>query len=557
MLVDGEQVEEHVTYGELDGRARSIAARLQELVRPGEPVLLLQAPGLDYVAALFGCLFAGAVAVPAYPPRKNRAAAGLAALAADAGAAAALVSREVVARLDDAAEASVAPVLQWVVTDDGDPASADEWREPPLDGLSLALLQYTSGSTGSPRGVMLTHANLLHNLTAFHDAHGSGRHTRGVSWLPPYHDMGLIGGLLSPVYGGFPMVLMSPFAFMERPGRWLRAITRYSATLSGGPNFAYDLCARKVVPEERVGLDLRSWTVAVNGAEPIRAETLERFVAAFGPCGFRRKAFYPSYGLAEATLVATGGHPSAEPVTIRVDAAALERNEIVAADPESRSARTLVGCGRPLAGRVAIVDPESGQPCPSGRVGEIWLQSSSVAAGYWKRAEETERTFGATLAGSGSFLRTGDLGAVSDGELFVTGRIKDVLVVDGRNLYAGDIELLAEVSVAGVRRGCSAAFAVEVGGRERPVVVLEAEAVTDIAGTAYAVRRAVAKELGVTLHSVVFVRPGGVQKTSSGKVRRPDCRAAYIDGLLDALGIWQEPVDAAAPPAAEAAADST
>jgi acyl-CoA synthetase (AMP-forming)/AMP-acid ligase II/acyl carrier protein len=354
-----------------------------------------------------------------------------------------------------------------------------------------------------------------------------------VGWLPLYHDMGLIGNVLQPLYVGARAVLLSPLTFLQRPALWLAAVARYRATTSGGPNFAYDLCARKVGEEEKAGLDLSSWSVAFNGAEPVRAETVERFAAAFAPCGFRRAAFFPCYGLAEATLFVTGGAPGAGPVIRPVDAAALERHQVADAPPGAPG-RALVGCGRAAAGQaVRIVDPESGAPCAPGRVGEVWVAGPSVAAGYWGRPEETARTFGARLAGEGPFLRTGDLGFLADGELFVTGRRKDLIILRGRNHYPQDLERTAEASHPALRPGCGAAFGVDRDGEERLVILQEVErSAADPAGIADAVRRAVAGEHEVAVEEVVLVRSGTVLKTSSGKVRRAACRAAYLAGEL-------------------------
>jgi acyl-CoA synthetase (AMP-forming)/AMP-acid ligase II len=364
-LRDGEVEAERLTYGELDCRARAIAARLQAIASPGDRALLLYPPGLEFIAAFFGCLYAGVAAVPAYPPRSQRQDPRLRVIAADAAPRVVLTTSALLA----ACGPSV-PETFHLATDVLPGHLADEWREPHLTGEELALLQYTSGTTRTPKGVEVTHANLMHNEEMISRAFDQSDESVVVGWLPLYHDMGLIGGILQPLYAGAHCVLMSPMAFLQRPARWLEAITHYRGTTSGGPNFAYDLCVRKVPPAVRERLDLSSWRVAFSGAEPVRADTLERFAASFSSCGFRRRAFFPCYGLAEATLFVTGGSPEEEPVVEGWSAAALEEGRVEAA----AEGRRLVGCGRPSPGQtVVIADPDQGAECPPGRVGEIWI----------------------------------------------------------------------------------------------------------------------------------------------------------------------------------------
>ncbi|HEY9422517.1 MAG TPA: AMP-binding protein, partial [Thermoanaerobaculia bacterium] len=385
---------------------------------------------------------------------------------------------------------------------------------PEPDPQALAFLQYTSGSTADPKGVMVTHANLLHNERMIGAAFGMDEESVVVGWLPLYHDMGLIGNVLQPLHAGARCVLMSPVSFLQRPMRWLEAISRYRATTSGGPNFAYELCLRKADPEALAGLDLASWRVAFNGAEPVRPSTLERFAETFAPCGFRPEAFYPCYGLAEATLFVTGGERGSWP----------------------RISGSRVSCGHAWMGqRLAVADPETGMELPTGVEGEIWIAGPSVARGYWKNAEATVQDFNAFLeTGEGPFLRTGDLGVLDGGELYVTGRIKDLIILRGRNLYPQDIELTAERSHPDLRPGNGAAFSVEIAGEERLVVVHEVERRRreGFEEVAEAVRRAVAEEHEAQVHEVVLIRTAGLHKTSSGKVQRGLCRRLYLtDGL--------------------------
>ncbi|WP_434348439.1 amino acid adenylation domain-containing protein [Myxococcus virescens] len=540
-LVDGETQEDRLTYAALDRRARAIAARLAELP-PGTRILLLYVPGVEYIAAFFGCLYAGMVAVPVYPPRHDRSLLRLQAIATDAQAAAGLIRSEHLELLRQFYP--IAPELaqlRWIVTDEVDDRASDAWTPPPLSGDSLAFLQYTSGSTSLPKGVTLTHSNLLHNLEAIRRCFRQDPTSRAIIWLPPYHDMGLIGGILQPLYTGYPAVLMSPMDFLQQPLRWLQAISRYRGTTSGGPDFAYALCARKIRPEQREGLDLSSWRVAFNGAEPIRPETLDRFTQAFGPVGFRREMFYPCYGLAEATLIVSGSEVGQAPQVASFDGQALQRGQAIPVEAGHAAAHPLVGSGRNVIdGRLAVVDPETFQLRRDGEIGEIWVSGSSVAGGYWGQPEATRRTFQARLSGTGDgpFLRTGDLGFLRDGELFVTGRAKDLIIIRGLNHFPQDIEFTVEKCHPAVRPGSGAAFSVEADGTEQLVIVYEVNAqrvegsLDEVLG---AIRRAVAEHHELMASSVVLIEPGSVPKTSSGKIQRHACRAAFLADELQVL----------------------
>jgi len=551
-LGDGETESTCLTFGELDRRARAVAALLRERGAQGERALLLYPSGLELVVAFLGCLYSGTVAVPAYPPRTHRSDPRLRAVAEDAKPRFALASASLCER---AAELGVEiPALAgvgWLTTEGVDPAVGERWtpeeagKPAPED---LAFLQYTSGSTSTPKGVMVRHGNLLHNQQMIQAAFGQSEDSVIVGWLPLHHDMGLIGNVLQPLYVGARCILMPPVAFLQRPARWLEAISRYRATTSGGPSFAYELCAQRLGDEDLEGLDLSSWAVAFNGAEPVRAETLERFARVFDGAGFRREAFFPCYGLAEATLFVSGPGAERSVVVRTMDAEALARDRAVAAEGDA-PARELVGCGRVWGGQsVAIVDPESGRPLGERQVGEILVRGPSVAGGYWNRPEETAQTFGADGA-EDVFLRTGDLGFLDGDELFVTGRLKDLIIVRGRNLYPQDVELTAETSHPGLRSGCGAAFSVEADGEERLVVVQEVERTwrRRLEGVAEAVVRAVAEEHQVPVHAVALVLPGAVPKTTSGKVQRRACRAAFVEGGLEILSEWRSGEGAAAP----------
>ncbi|SHG69553.1 non-ribosomal peptide synthetase [Streptoalloteichus hindustanus] len=543
--------ERTVDYATLDRLARGIAVRLRAAGSPGDRALLLYPPGPEYVAAFFGCLYAGVLAVPVYPPdpRRERSFGRLRAIAGNARARLVLTTTAVREGAAAVGEQAGLGESTWLATDDLDSTTTDledaddgAWT-PPIAPDSPAFLQYTSGSTASPRGVVLTHANLMRNLAAIHDRFGLSEHSHGVIWLPPYHDMGLIGGLLGPIHGGFPVTLLSPLTFLRNPVTWLRALSERGGTCGGGPNFAYDLCVRKVSEEDRAGLDLSGWDLAFCGAEPVRAETLDAFAAAFAPCGFRREAFFPCYGLAEATLIVTGGPAGGGARVARFDRDALTRGQALPVDEEAPADSTtqrLVGCGGAVPGsRVLVVDPHTRMPLSPGRIGEIWVAGPSVAGGYWDDREATEETFGARLADPAAperWLRTGDLGFLDDGELFVTGRHKDVLVVRGRNHHPHDIESTVERSHPALRPGCCAVFqAPDDGGVERVVVVQEvARRADDVrpAEVAAAVRRAVSARHGVAVDDVVLVATRTIPKTSSGKIQRRACRAAYLAGDL-------------------------
>jgi acyl-CoA synthetase (AMP-forming)/AMP-acid ligase II len=543
----------HLTYAELDLRARAIGALLQRLGVAGQRALLLYPPGLDFVAAFFGCLYGGVVAVPAYPPRSARALPRLLEIARDARPVVALTTTELETAIGGlAAQVPELGAVRLLATDALPPEEAESWRDPGLSSADLAFLQYTSGSTAAPKGVMVSHGNLLHNEEMIRQAFGQTPDSVIVGWLPLYHDMGLIGNVLQPLYLGARCMLMSPISFLQTPKRWLAAISRFRATTSGGPNFAYDLCVRKIGPADRADLDLASWDTAFNGAEPVRAETMTRFAEAFAGCGFRPRAFFPCYGLAEATLFVAGGSgpggPRTPPRVAAFDRGQLEAGEARPLAPADPASRVLVSCGLPWLGQdLVIVDPEALTRCPEGRVGEIWVRGESVAQGYWRRPEATAETFGGRLAGDvtgAPFLRTGDLGFLDAGELFVTGRLKDLIIIRGRNLYPQDIELSVERSHAALRPGCGAAFSVEIGAEERLVVVQELErsesttALTDesVELIAEAVRRAVAEEHEAQVQQLVLLRAGSIPKTSSGKIQRRACRAALLAGKLDVLG---------------------
>ena len=536
-----------ITYGELEQRAQVLAVRLQSF-EPGERALLLYPPGLEFISAFFGCLYAGIIAVPTYPLRRKQNLSKLKAIAMDAGAKIALTDSSLFSDLTTklGRDPELARI-HWLATDSLD-GKAGGWQKPVLDSDTLAFLQYTSGSTGIPKGVMVSHGNLLHNSSLIYQCFECDCSSRGLIWLPPYHDMGLIGGILQPLYGGFPVTLMSPMDFLQKPFRWLQAISTTKATISGGPNFAYDACIQKVTPKQLAELDLSSWEVAFTGAEQIRAETLSAFAAKFEPCGFRKEAFLPCYGMAETTLMVTGELKSALPVEKQLKEAAIEQNQVVpVSDSELPNLRKIVGCGRSFEEqKIAIAHPESLTTNPPNRIGEIWVSSTSVAQGYWQRPEETQQTFKAYLADTkaGPFLRTGDLGFMLDGELFVTGRLKELIIIRGNNHYPQDIEATVVNSHSALQPNGSAAFAVEVKGQEKLVVVQEVKRSylrqLDVEKALGNIRQAVSMQHDLQVYTTVLVKPGSIAKTSSGKIRRYACRSDFITGKLDIVRDWSE-----------------
>lgn len=521
-----------LTWGELDRRARTLASLFAAREARGERAILLYPSGLEYITGLYACLYAGVIAVPAYPPRINRSLARILAIVEDCAPKYVLTDSTVMAAIgSQIANFPTLQKLQWIVTDTVEDTEEPDWTREPADCGDAAFLQYTSGSTASPKGVIVTHGNLVRNLSLIGAGFGVDEQSVIVSWLPMYHDMGLIGNILATGWLGSECYVMSPAAFVRRPAVWLRAVSRFGATASGGPNFAYDLCVQKISDEECDGLDLSRWRTAFNGAEPIRAETMRRFTEKFRRYGFQPRAFFPCYGLAEATLFVTGGRSTAGPVTRNFD-----------------TAQTCVSSGPAHVSRVAVVDPKTRTECGPGAVGEIWVSDASVASGYWGRPDLSATTFRARLAstGEGPFLRTGDLGVMEDGELFVLGRLKDLIIIRGRNLYPHDIEATAEASTAALCPRGAVAFAVEEAGEERLVIVAEIareqRSKLNAEEVGRTVCRAIAAEYGVTPFEIVFVRPASTLRTSSGKLQRSATRHAHSEGALDVVGVWSNGV---------------
>jgi acyl transferase domain-containing protein/acyl-CoA synthetase (AMP-forming)/AMP-acid ligase II/acyl carrier protein len=560
-LPDGENEGPSLTFSQLDERARAIAVRLQSQSAPGDRALLLYPPGLEFMAAFFGCLYAGVIAVPSYPPKRNRPDTRLQAIAADAGARIVLTDMSVMAEFEKRLEHTPElKSLQWIATDAPGAPAAAAWREPAIKASDLAILQYTSGSTSMPNGVMVSHGNLIATLDDLDRGWDHTPESVMVTWLPIFHDMGLIYGALMPLFRGFLCVMLPPAAFLQGPSRWLRAITRYKGTHSAAPNFAYDLCVATTSPEQRSEFDLRSWHLSLNAAEPVRSETLVAFNEAFAPCGLSYLTVSPGYGLAEASLKVSALPRRDHTRLCHVVADELARHRVAIGSPGVSGVQAIVGCGQSQNdSQICIVDPETCKACDSGMVGEIWFAGPSVAQGYWGRAAETEACFRARLAdsGQGPFLRTGDLGFVYGGELFITGRLKDLIIIRGLNHYPQDIEQTVERCHPALRPACGSAFAIDAGGREVLVIAQEVERThlrrLNVEEIVSAIRQSVSEKHDLPVHAVALLRPGSIPKTSSGKIRRRACRALFLDGQLEVVGEWSaaakpsiEPVTAAA-----------
>jgi acyl-CoA synthetase (AMP-forming)/AMP-acid ligase II len=531
-----------LSFSELYARALAVAVSLAERGQKGDRAVLLFSPGLDFIVAFFACLLAGVIAVPMMVPRRASSRDASTAILADCSARFAMTRRDLLTdSRPELSERFGTGKLDWVFVDSCSAASGELQAPLPLPTREdIALLQYTSGSTSSPKGVIVSHGNLIENSEMIRIALGNTRNSTHVSWVPLYHDMGLILNALQSLYVGALCVLLAPVSFMQRPLSWLRAIHDYRAEVAGGPNFAFDLCVRRHRPEEIRGIDLSCWKVALNGAEPVRASTIDRFASTFAPYGFDAKSIHPAYGMAEATLLISAGRRGTGPVTRCLDRDALQRNQMVA-PPQAQDAQILVGCGRQLVGeRLAIVDPETRMPQGPGLVGEVWVAGPHVAQGYWRNPEATASVFGVQTASGGAryWMRTGDLGFLDeDGELYITGRIKDLIIIRGINHYPQDIEETAQDCHPALRRHCGAAFSVpDHNDEEQLVVVQEVErtfrrqiAIDEIIAS---IREAITREHEIAARDIVLIRTGGLPKTTSGKIQRRLARQMFLAGTL-------------------------
>lgn len=548
---DGEP--ERYSYAQFEHSVLALASDLTARKLSGSRALLLFNPGYDYVVAFFGCLFAGVIAVPAFPPMTNRDWPRLLNIVEDCGAETILTASFLKSSIYDWVSANYTRKMHCIAVDQIEAQTVDVQLPKDINHDSIAFLQYTSGSTGNPKGVMVTHGNLLHNCAAILRAMGCDSNSVGASWLPPYHDMGLIGGIISPLLGRFPVHLMSPLTFLKKPMVWLQTISRERVTATAGPNFCYEYCVRRVSEKDLAKLDLSSLKVAANGAEPIKPESLLRFAEYFAPAGFSLKTFLPCYGLAEGTLMISGCAVDAEPDIIEVDADAIAQNRYL--QPQEGAKRlSLVTAGSCVADtEVFIVDRSTMTEAAPGAIGEIWARGPGVAVGYWQRPETSDEVFNAYFESPsrggiiGPCMRTGDLGFIHEGQIVITGRAKEIIIIRGRNYYPQDIEWLAQQQNDIFRSGSGAAFSIDIDGGEALVLTQEVSRAAlktvndDVAFNALvqSINQALGEQIGIQLHALCLVEQGSLLKTSSGKIQRVGMRRAWLDGSLSVVRQWQ------------------
>ncbi len=546
LLEDGSNESRRISFSELEQASCKVAAYLQNHYQKGERCILLFPSGIEFIVALLGTLMAGLVAVPAYPPRRNRNAERFWSILGDCEAKAILAS-----------ENNKKDLLRFFGEDErlpsehvyhaGDfPENEPGWKNPGVSPDDVAILQYTSGSTGEPRGVMVSHRNILNNFAVVSNSFGHDEDLVGVNWLPNYHDMGLFGTTLQTLYKGGTSYIIPPQAFIKDPAAWLKSVSRFGAQTIGCPNFGLDYCCDKISAEDKAQIDFSSVKVFFCGAEPIHRESLERFQQEFSQCGFREEMFYPTYGLAEATLMVSGGDYRQRPVYFTADKKALEaRNELEHSDRDA-AAKDIVACGFPWLGNdIVVVDPDRGNILEEGRIGEIWTSGPSVCQGYWKNEEATEAVFRARLAEGNQepYLRTGDLGFIYNAQLYISGRLKDMIIIRGQNYYPQDIERIAEASNDAVRDYGTAAFAVNKASEERLVIVAEIERthMRDLQANEVftAIRESIAREFELQLYAIALVRTGSIPRTTSGKIQHRASKLAFLDNELSLLAIWE------------------
>lgn len=549
-LKNGETEYQRLSYLLLDQYARSIAVFLQKQGLKGQRALLLYDTEYEFICAFFGCLYAEVIPVPLGWSRRKQSIAKIKNIIQDAAVKILLTSEPLLSTIHPLlAQDLQLNSLLCLATDTIDNKlstnASNLWLTPKIDDNQIAFIQYTSGSTSDPKGVIVSHGNLIHNQQMIKTSFGHSEKTIFSSWLPLYHDMGLIGNVLQPIYLGILGVFMSPLAFIQKPLRWLQAISQYKATTSGAPNFAYDLCVQKFDPSQCIGLDLSSWEVAFNGSEPVRAETMRKFSKIYGEFGFKPESFLPCYGMAETTLLVTAGDAKEKPVSCWFDEQTLKNNRRSLVNTSKQSAIEIVSCGRTwLNQKIVIVDPKTLIECESDQIGEIWVAGLSVTQGYWNNAVKSKQSFQARLANHDeTFLRTGDLGFLLNGEVYITGRIKDTIIINGENHYPQDIELTVSSCHPALSSGIGTAFSVSVNDKERLIIVYEVNRSyikeVDYDHLLMLVREIVARQHGLSVYNCIFVKPSSILRTSSGKIKRQACRQLYLENGFISLGVDQ------------------
>lgn len=547
-LSDGVNESESLTFQQIETRSKALGATIQNYGSKGDNVLLLFQPGLSYVASMFACFYSGFAAIPAYPPRRNKGIDRIYTIIEDSGTTICLVSQQVYNDIQrNFKNDGILSRINWIVYEKITNNCASDFRETKILPGDVALLQYTSGSTGNPKGVLVTQLNLLYNSEYIRQTMGLDRNTVGVHWLPIFHDMGLIGGLLQVAYLGAINIGMPPTEFLKNPLNWLKAIDKYGGTCTGGPDFTYNYCSQKITDDECRDLDLSTLKVLYSGSEQIRKSTFKQFSDKFAISKFKEEQFYPCYGMAETTLIVTGGLYNSAPKYLNIDSKALSNNQIVVLDEHSKEGTKLVGCGHTwMETVVEIVDPFSMKIMSQNKVGEIWVSGPTVAAGYWNKLEETERVFGAKISDTneGPFLRTGDLGFFHENELYITGRIKDLIIIRGVNYHPNDIEFSIQNVIPEVRQNGGAAFSITDDNVEKLVVVQELER-TALRNNNHdeiinKIREVIAEEHMLDVHAVVLIKTGSISMTSSGKIQHRKTKYEYLHDELNIVASWQK-----------------
>jgi acyl-CoA synthetase (AMP-forming)/AMP-acid ligase II len=544
-LIGERDGEETISYEQLVINAKRIATYLQNAGFSGKQALIMYPSGLEYVTTFLGCLYAGVIAVPVYPPTLSRNMDRIRSILLDASTNIILTTSQLYSKIvKHFSEETASLDIKWICIDELILPQADQWTQPDVNGESIAFLQYTSGSTSTPKGVMVSHNNILYNEEMIKMAFNNNENTIVLGWLPLYHDMGLIGNVLQPLFLGGTSILMSPMDFLQKPFRWLQAISKYKATVSGAPNFAYELCVKKISEEQKSQIDLSSWKVAFNGAEPVKYETYKKFSTAFKKCGFKEESFYPCYGMAEATLFISGGESNKKPVIKYFDSLALRENKVLESS-ESKESMALVSCGTTyLEQEIKIVNPITYNICSENEIGEIWVKGKNVAKGYFGTGDIANFRGLISNKSFEQYLKTGDLGFINDGQLYITGRLKDVIILRGKNYYPHDLELTTEKAHRGIRDGCSASFSITDENEEKLVIVAEVERAfrprdsslqnddLEVKNILTSIRQKVMEEHGVQPYCICLIKTGSIPKTSSGKIQRNACKQEYLENEL-------------------------